>query len=75
MHAMLAYKSLLDPLVKNHPTLTIQLKDKTVTGDLYNTSATQVVLLVHGGEYHFEVIEYEQIETIHFKETSSKTKS
>lgn len=65
---MLAYKSVLDPLVKNHPTLTIQLKDKMVTGDLYNTSATQVVLLVHGGEYHFEVIPYDEIKHIHFKE-------
>lgn len=65
---MLAYKSLLDPLVKNHPTITIILKDRTVTGDLYNTSAAQVVLLVHGGEYHFEVIPYEDIQQIHFKE-------
>ncbi|WP_134700195.1 hypothetical protein [Ammoniphilus sp. YIM 78166] len=65
---MLAYKSVLDPLVKNHPTLTIQLKDKKITGDLYNTSATQVVLLVHGRDYHFEVIPYDDIEHIHFKE-------
>jgi hypothetical protein len=65
---MLAYKTLLDPHVKNHPTLTIELKDKTVTGDLYNTSATQVVLLVHGGEYRFEVIPFEEIERIHFKQ-------
>ncbi|WP_147393778.1 hypothetical protein [Ammoniphilus oxalaticus] len=65
---MLAYKSFLDPLVKNHPTITLKLKDRTVTGDLYNTSSSQVVLLVHGGEYHFEVISYEEIEEIVFKE-------
>ncbi|RXT14931.1 hypothetical protein [Ammoniphilus sp. CFH 90114] len=65
---MLAYKSFLDPLVKNHPTLTIHLKDKSVTGDLYNTSANQVVLLVHGGEYHFEVIPYSEIQHIDFRE-------
>ncbi len=65
---MLAYKSFLDPLVKNHPTITIKLKDRAVTGDLYNTSAEQVVLLVHGGDYHFEVIPYAEIEQIHFKE-------
>jgi hypothetical protein len=64
---MVAYKSLLDPLVKNHPTITVQLSDKTVTGDLYNTSATQVVLLVHSSEYHFEAIDYEQIENILFR--------
>lgn len=65
---MLAYKSFLDPLVKNHPTLTLKLKDRVVTGDLYNTSSSQVVLLVHGGEYHFEVIPYEEIEQILIKE-------
>lgn len=64
---MLTYKSFLDPLVKNHPTLIIKLKDKTITGDLYNTSATQVVLLVHSGEYHFEVIDYDQIQQIDLK--------
>lgn len=66
---MLAYKSFLDPLVKNHPTITIRLKNRTVTGDLYNTSAEQVVLLVHGGDYHFEVIPYEEIEHIDFKDS------
>jgi hypothetical protein len=67
MEDMFAYKSLLDPLVKNHPTLTIQMKDKTITGDLYNTSATQVVLLVHAKNYNFEVIDYTDIEHIDFK--------
>ncbi|MEW9667416.1 hypothetical protein [Ammoniphilus sp. 3BR4] len=65
---MLAYKSFLDPLVKNHPTLTVHLKDKIVTGDLYNTSANQVVLLVHGGDYHFEVISYDEIQHIDLRE-------
>ncbi|MBP1930586.1 hypothetical protein [Ammoniphilus resinae] len=65
---MIAFKSFLDPHVKNHPTVTIQLKDRSITGDLYNTSATQVVLLVHNKDYHFEVIPFDEITHIDFKQ-------
>lgn len=44
-------------LLQRHATVTVHLADRKVTGDLYNITDHQVILLVPGKEGLFEVIE------------------
>ncbi|HBI03436.1 MAG TPA: hypothetical protein DDY49_05335 [Paenibacillaceae bacterium] len=51
-------------LLQRHATVTVHLEDRKVTGDLYNITNLQVILLVPGKEGLFEVIKRSEITDI-----------
>jgi len=51
-------------LLQRHATITVHLGDKKITGDLYNITNTQIILLVPGKEELFEVINRSEITRI-----------
>jgi hypothetical protein len=51
-------------LLQRHATVTVHLGDRTVTGDLYNITNEQIILLVPGKEGLFEVINRSEITDI-----------
>lgn len=51
-------------LLLRHATVTVHLADRKVTGDLYNITHQQIILLVPGKDGLFEVIERSEITDI-----------
>ncbi|WP_027417264.1 hypothetical protein [Aneurinibacillus terranovensis] len=61
---MLPTETQWNALLQRHATVTIQTSDRKVTGDLYNLTNSQIILLVPSKDGLFEVVERTEIADI-----------